>query len=265
LQKRPIPEVDMDTGARLREAREAKGLTVDALARITRVPSRLLAAIERNDLTAIPPRPYGRGFVRAYAGEVGLDPAETVREYFGRFEPAAPQPSAEAPRASAPLRFDDGEKRMSFGTPAVILLVLVGGLLAWGGWPYAPGSGERGAVGTSGNGHAAPAGAIGDAAPQPARATAPQSTHAAADGVSVVLDAHDAAWVAATADGKRAMYRTLQPGAHEILRATRELTIRVGDAGALTWAVGGREPVPMGARGAVRTVTVTPENASSIR
>ena len=75
----------MDTGARLREAREARGLTVDALARITRVPPRLLSAIERNELTVIPPRPYGRGFVRAYAAEVGLDPDEIVREYFGRF------------------------------------------------------------------------------------------------------------------------------------------------------------------------------------
>ena len=64
----------MDIGARLRDAREARGLSIDAVSRSTRVQSRILSAIERNDSMCLPPRPYGRGFVRAYASEVGLDP-----------------------------------------------------------------------------------------------------------------------------------------------------------------------------------------------
>src|SRR5687767_5129361 len=78
----------MDTGLRLRTAREAKGLTIDALARTTRVQPRILEAIERNDAHALPPRPYGRGCVRAYANEVGLEPVGTVREFFSQFTDA---------------------------------------------------------------------------------------------------------------------------------------------------------------------------------
>ena len=63
----------MDIGTQLRNAREARGLTLDALSRSTRVQPRILSAIEQNDSMRLPPRPYGRGFVRAYASEVGLD------------------------------------------------------------------------------------------------------------------------------------------------------------------------------------------------
>ena len=64
----------MDIGAQLRTARETKGLSIGTLAQRTRVPARTLAAIERNDQSAHPPHPFGRGFVRNYAEEVDLDP-----------------------------------------------------------------------------------------------------------------------------------------------------------------------------------------------
>ena len=63
----------MDIGAQLRFAREGKGLSIGTVAERTRVPVKMLAAIERNDQSALPPHPFGRGFVRAYAEEVDLD------------------------------------------------------------------------------------------------------------------------------------------------------------------------------------------------
>src|SRR5262245_5979991 len=75
----------MSIGAQLRTAREAKGLSLGAVAQRTRVQPRTLVAIELNDLTLLPPRPFGRGFVRAYAQEVDLDPDRTVRDYFAQF------------------------------------------------------------------------------------------------------------------------------------------------------------------------------------
>jgi transcriptional regulator with XRE-family HTH domain len=84
----------MDIGSRLRSAREAKGVSLEALSKITRVKPTVLKALENNDAAAIPPRPYGRGFVSAYASYVGLDPQQTVRDYFLQFAapPAAPRP-----------------------------------------------------------------------------------------------------------------------------------------------------------------------------
>src|SRR3982751_1455936 len=79
----------MSIGAQLRASREARGLTLDAVSRTTRVQPRILAAIERDDVAAVPPRPFGRGFVRAYAAEMGLDAEQITHEYFARFAPQA--------------------------------------------------------------------------------------------------------------------------------------------------------------------------------
>ena len=41
------------------------------------------------------------------------------------------------------------------------------------------------------------------------------------------------------------------------LHASREIILRVGDAGAVRWSINGRDAVLMGSRGEVRNVTLT--------
>ena len=88
----------MDIGEQLRHAREARGLSIDALSKSIRVQPRILSAIEQNDCATIPPRPYGRGFVRTFAIEVGLDPESTVREFFSQFAGVSRGPVSLHPR-----------------------------------------------------------------------------------------------------------------------------------------------------------------------
>jgi cytoskeleton protein RodZ len=66
-------------GARLRHAREARGLTIQQVATKTHIRERILQAIERDDTDAIAPV-YLRGYVKAYALGLGLDPAELEAE-----------------------------------------------------------------------------------------------------------------------------------------------------------------------------------------
>ena len=117
----------MDIGAQLRSSREGKRLSLETVARTIRVQPRVLVAIERNDSAAIPPRPFGRGFVRAYAREVGLNPDQTVRDYFGQFAPPADAPVAE------PVSREAGARRLPCGVfPALLIgtlaiaIVLIG-------------------------------------------------------------------------------------------------------------------------------------------
>jgi cytoskeleton protein RodZ len=239
----------MDIGARLRQARENRGLTIDALSRSTRVQPRILSAIEQNDTISLPPRPYGRGFVRAYASEVGLDPDGTVREFFSQFAPLEDAPIAVAhqPVLERPAR----ERPWMWPVGAVVGYAAVGALVIVAGQWALQKSGEAGAVGTSGNGIPAPTSGVerrAVAAPAPAPS-----------GVAIVLDAQRPAWVTASVDGQRALYRTLEPGERVSLKGTREINIRTGDAGAVLWQVNGRTAVPMGQSGEVRTVRVTPE------
>jgi cytoskeleton protein RodZ len=239
----------MDVGAELRQAREARGLTIDAISRSTRVQPRILSAIEQNDSVSLPPRPYGRGFVRSYASEVGLDPEVTVREFFSQF---APRPEASPVADTRDRRSERSAPRGWLWTVALVLAyALVGAIVIAGGrWAMQP-HGEEGAVGTVGR-LPTPSPAVGETArPATAQAAAPPSA------VRINLEAQRAVWVTAVVDGDRAVYRTLQPGERVSLNGRREVSIRVGDAGAILWQVHGRAAVPMGQAGEVRTERVT--------
>ena len=248
----------MDIGAKLRNAREARGLSVASLSAITRLAPRWLETIERNDHPSVfPPGPYARGYVRSYAREVGLDPDETTREYFEQFAPPRDAAAVEltVPNVIAPV---EAGPRYTLVAPAAVALCVIFGMGIWTGWRgRTPSRAETGAVGTSG-----PA-----AAALPATGTsAPSPTLPAAEApLTVTLIADKPAWITATADGKRVLYRLLAPSARETVRGNRQLTIRVGNAGAVRWTVGGRDIGPMGRSGAVRTITVTPENAATVR
>jgi cytoskeletal protein RodZ len=70
----------MDVGAQLRRAREARELSLADLLQITKIRVALLKALENNETLTISGDFYTRGFLRAYAAAVGLNPAEIVRE-----------------------------------------------------------------------------------------------------------------------------------------------------------------------------------------
>ncbi|HWU72697.1 MAG TPA: helix-turn-helix transcriptional regulator, partial [Sphingomonas sp.] len=60
-------------GDKLREAREAQGLTLADIANRTRVPMRHLEAIENNRMEGMASPAYAIGFTKTYARAVGLD------------------------------------------------------------------------------------------------------------------------------------------------------------------------------------------------
>ncbi len=62
------------TGELLRRYRDSHGVPLKAVAERTRVPQRLLEAIEAEDFTQFPVRVYLRGFVMSYARDLDLDP-----------------------------------------------------------------------------------------------------------------------------------------------------------------------------------------------
>jgi cytoskeletal protein RodZ len=243
----------MDIGAQLRSAREALGVSLALISQKTRVQPRIIAAIEHNDLANIPPRPFGRGFIRAYAREVGLDPDVTVQAYFAQFGTAAP--AAHPPRAE--VRIDAAPStwphRVSWVVPAAMLGLA--GLLALA---IARGGIEPDAVVT-----AAPTAAAESvpAAPPPAPVGTTGSPTSNAADLTLKLVADRECWVSASADGKRELYQLLKPGAEHTLHAEREISIRVGDAGAVRVGLNGKDPEKFGGDGAIRSARFTPATA----
>ena len=264
----------MDIGAQLREAREAHGLSLNRLSQRTRVPERALAAIERNDKSALPPHPFSRGFVRTYASEVDLDPDRLVRDYFAQFPE---QPPAALPRLRAEVPDTSWQSRspwMGLATAFAILAVVVAAAVVLGRRGQSPN--EPQPVGTTGEAPASSTAAAppaaspaipavdrptstSPAAASPAPAVAPQGQ------IVIALSTSRPCWVTATVDGRRTIYRILQAGDRETLVGDKEVTLRLGDAGAVAWTVNGRGVGTPGGNGAVRNVRVTPENAATVK
>jgi cytoskeletal protein RodZ len=78
---RPRPAEGGGFGDGLRRAREARGLTLAAVADKTRIALRHLEALERGDLEAVPAGPFGKSYIRSYAEVLGIDPAPILEAY----------------------------------------------------------------------------------------------------------------------------------------------------------------------------------------
>ena len=91
-------------GEKLRNAREAKGLSCSQVAAQTHMLVQIVEEMEREDFHRIPAPIYGRGFVRLFAECVGLDPVPLVREFMEIYEGRrAPTVSIrEVPTATVP-------------------------------------------------------------------------------------------------------------------------------------------------------------------
>jgi cytoskeleton protein RodZ len=68
-------------GPYLKEARERAGMTLDELARRTRIRRQNLESLEKGDWEALPSDLYVRGFVKLVCREFGLSPEKALRLY----------------------------------------------------------------------------------------------------------------------------------------------------------------------------------------
>ncbi len=90
-------------GARLRVAREARGVSLRHIADVTKLPMRTLEALERGKMAWLPGGIYRRAIVRSYAREIGLDPEATLRDFLKQYPDDLPPPKgSEAPSREEP-------------------------------------------------------------------------------------------------------------------------------------------------------------------
>src|SRR3954467_3034191 len=84
----------------LRAGRAQRKLTLDDVARVTKIQPRILEKIEAGNLEGLPAEVFVRGFVRSFARCVGLDEGEALERYsLAAGQPTSP--SAAVARAGA--------------------------------------------------------------------------------------------------------------------------------------------------------------------
>ena len=118
-----VERSDGDFGGRMKRAREARGISLRQISEVTKLSISALEALERNDVSRLPGGIFSRAFVRSYAGEVGIDPEKTVRDFIAQF------PHDEITQGSphVPPVFDDegDERRRKAGVIAMSLTIMV--------------------------------------------------------------------------------------------------------------------------------------------
>ncbi|MEA3011721.1 MAG: cytoskeleton protein RodZ [Sphingomonadales bacterium] len=217
-------------GARLRRAREARGMSLDDVAGQTRIPMRHLQHIEIEDWDALPAPTYAIGFARNYANAVGLDGpaiASELRDSIGGPRRRAPPPEYYEPADPARV-----PPRSIVIAALVLAVLLVGGYLIWRSMGGAGGETTL----------TVPEPATGPAPEQNQPAAAP--TPEALAGRSVTLNASGDVWVRITEGrgGPQIFQGILAAGQrYTIPAAARQPVIRTGRPQLLRASAGDRD------------------------
>ncbi|HEY3382097.1 MAG TPA: RodZ domain-containing protein [Vicinamibacterales bacterium] len=293
-----MPEDDF--GAFLRQAREHAGISLRDIASTTKISVPALEALERNDVSRLPGGIFSRAFVRAYAREVGLDVDEAVRRFVTRFPDAGAEETPTPYEANPDkIVVDDepatGRTRRIIGWSLPLVLIVMyfgfGGRLPLLKDPSAtptakpveatepapprpappalappataalPDTTITPAAGAAGQTQAAtspqPAPSETTATP-PAPATQPAVQQPG--GFRLSLVPKDQCWVTVRVNGEKVFTATMRPGERKDLDLHGEVSLTVGDAGAMAFSLDGQPGRPLGTAGQVATARINAQN-----
>jgi cytoskeletal protein RodZ len=276
----PSERTSSGFGERLRDARERRGVSLRQIANATKISVGVLEALERNDISRLPGGIFGRGFVRSYAIEVGLDPEATIQDFIAQF----PNDSVTAGHPTSGQVEDNVAVESDRQTAGTFLWLLAISVPVAAGLLYFATLGRR--AGTE----PAPPAAVAAPAPEtraaaepppapapeqpsaspaatatpPAAASAPASAPAPADArpavsatsgdlLTVAVTAKRPCWVSATVDGQKAIERLLQAGEQQTVTVRREMVLTAGDASAIALQFNGADARSLGKSGEVVT------------
>jgi cytoskeleton protein RodZ len=284
----PIERTGSDFGAKLREARERRGIPLRQIANATKISVAVLEALERNDIARLPGGIFGRAFVRSYAVEVGLDPERTIQEFVAQFphdsivagHPVAHQIEVHAAASNEAPRWSTALLVIAIGVASVGSAVYFGAgrtlvsyaerLMTAAATPPQPPSDPPAAVSIP-----APPAAPDRTAPETstpgesaARSTetnlsapAPVAPAGGADYRFIVrLSVLRPCWISAMVDGRKAIERLLQTGEDQTIDVRREMVLTTGDAGAVALTLNGESAKPLGSAGEVVTARLNLAN-----
>lgn len=98
----------MSVGSDLRQARELKGITLEQVSRKTKISVKYLESIESDQYDVFPSHTYAKGFLRAIAKIVGLDPVLITRQFEEEVapRPVPIQPTVDTGNSQGPSLFD---------------------------------------------------------------------------------------------------------------------------------------------------------------
>jgi cytoskeletal protein RodZ len=119
-------------GEILSRERRLRSISLREVSDATKISVRHLEALERNDFAALPGGAFNKGFLRAYAVFIGLDPEEMVKHYLFEIsrQRCRPEPELGASPEDLRRRF---QRRLVLAIGAILLLAAAALVIWWGG------------------------------------------------------------------------------------------------------------------------------------
>ncbi len=230
---------------RLRQAREAKGLSCRQLAETTKLSVRTIEALENDCVSALPEGIYRRSIVRAIASEVGLNPDQLLREFSAEHPDDLPPPeSAVMAQAQAPA---SRSFQKVIALAGAVLPLLAG--IAYFGWPTARVTDTASLV------DAAPSRPALRAEVLPAGGFTEASV-AVARPVVVTLTISSRCQLRIVADGREVLGRTVEQGESHPIELGDELWLFGDNASAVQFSINGQAGRLLGVPGEVLSVRI---------
>jgi cytoskeletal protein RodZ len=267
-------------GERLRHQRLQNRISLERVSLETKIGVRLLEAIEAGQFEKLPGGVFRRSFVLQYARALDLDPDEIASELnqLNQFDeipalPTADTISGNVPDSGSGFSFRNDISGLS-GSTIGSLIAAVGVImvcaLVYNWWQGLPAKKATAPVQTAARPAAAPAPAPAPLAVTPQEPTSPASVASAptatapgeavpnAAPVRVGLSADETTWISISSDGKNIFSKSLEPHETKIVEASAKVRLVVGNAGGVEISLNGKPIGPIGPRGQVRVVELSP-------
>jgi len=232
-------------GEVLAAARSQAGLTITQVSQRTRIRETIIGGIERDDFSACGGDFYARGHIRAIAHAVGVDGEPLVGEYDSSHGTPPAQTAAGLPGPPAPLRLRQ-RHRPDRSVALLVVLAGVAGLVTYhlitsgptGGTPAAA---RKPVI----SGHKAAR-----AHPAATNTRAPPAARHGSRNVVISLTAvTEACWAdLATPAGATIYAGILGPGTSKTWTERRAVTLQLGNPGAVTLTVDGKNRTGLGSQ-----------------
>jgi len=205
--------MELTFGEYLRKERETREISLDDVAKATKIQKRLLIALEDNRLDQLPALTFVRGFIRLYAQFIGLDPKQAVLRFEEYLKQIHPEPGVEKPELKKPL----ATKNIVISAVVLLLVVAVVVLSVIG----SRGQRER----------ATPPAQPARPSPLAETPAAPRVPTYLSAPYEVKIKAVEICWLLATIDEKAGREAMLYPGDSVIMQAEKRMSLLLGNAG----------------------------------
>ncbi len=271
-------------GERLKRTRENKKMTLDDVARATKITTRMLSALEQEKFDQLPGGVFNKGFVRAYARHLGLDEEQALRDYAQAATPQETTAQVEGAELRAIAERKDKERAnrpasrgLPWGIVAALLLLVAIALSTWGFL-----SRERNAssqirspisepVAARSSSIARPNSPVNPPFPTEVASTQTVSERvaensalvsegpsASATAINLAVSAHQDSWLTITVDGEPFYQGRLAAGARQIISAQNEVVLKSGNVGGLDITFNGTKLPAQGGDAEVKTLVFGP-------